>query len=308
MAAPKEKIIYVLTGPTAVGKTELSLAWAEANEAEIISCDSLLFYRGLDVGTAKPTPKERERVPHHLIDVCHVTERMDVTRYIDAVRVKLDEIAQRQRRVLVVGGSGFYLRAYFSPVADHVEVPAALRAEIAARLENEGLTALVQELKSLDPEGSAGLDLNNPRRVTRALERRRASGKSLNQLTSEFVQLPRPFADWAVQLTRLDRAPEALNLRIEERVAAMLRAGLVEEVTRLVGEGLKGNPSASRAIGYRETIDFLEQRVSAAELPTLIARNTRALVKKQRTWFRTQLPEHRVIDASTAEPSGLFQP
>src|SRR4051812_7023300 len=121
-ATPAKPILQVLTGPTAVGKTEWALRWAERHDAEIVSCDSLLFYRGMDLGTAKPTPAERARVPHHLIDICGVTERMDVTHYVAQAQRAVTEILGRRRRVLVTGGSGFYLRAFFAPVADEVEV------------------------------------------------------------------------------------------------------------------------------------------------------------------------------------------
>jgi len=307
MPVPNEKVLYVLTGPTAVGKSELSLGWAEKNEAEIISCDSLLFYRGMDIGTAKPTQAELARVPHHLIDVCEVTERMDVTRYIEAVRRTLSELALRGRRVLVVGGSGFYLRAFFSPVADDVVVPPELRAELEARLQTRGRADLVAELASLDPESIRSIDTSNPRRVLRALERCRATGRSLAELAADFARQPRPFADWMPQLTRLDRPPEELNARIVQRVNAMLQAGLVAEVRRLIEAGLKTNLSAARAIGYRETIDLLEGRLPESELAGAIIQNTRALVKKQRTWFRTQIPEHRVINPDTSQRDDLFE-
>ena len=121
--------LHVLTGCTAAGKTEWALRWAEARGAEIVSCDSLLFYRGMDIGTAKPTAAEQARVPHHLIDLLAVTERMDVARYVALARDTVAAIIARGRPVLVVGGSGFYLRSFFAPVADEVAVPAAIRAE-----------------------------------------------------------------------------------------------------------------------------------------------------------------------------------
>lgn len=300
-------VLHVLTGCTAVGKTELALRWAEACGAEIVSCDSLLFYRGADIGTAKPTPAELARVRHHLIDVCEVREQMDVTRYVAAARAAVDEIRARGKRVLVTGGSGFYLAAFFGPVADDVEVPAGLRAEIRERLEREGLAPLIEELKRLNPAGLGALDVQNPRRVTRALERCRASGRTLAELQAEFAARAGPFADFEVRLCELVREPAELEQRIEARVRMMLRDGLVEEVRGLLVRGLKENPSAAKAIGYRETIDFLEGRLPEADLLPAIVKNTRALVKKQRTWFRTQLPEHRRVDAATARAEELFE-
>jgi len=299
-------VLHVLTGCTAVGKTELALRWAEANGAEIVSCDSLLFYRGMDLGTAKPTKAELARVPHHLIDVCDVREPMDVAHYARLARAAVEGILARGRRVLVTGGSGFYLAAFFGPVTDDVDVPAALRDDIRARLEREGLAALVEELQRLNPAGLGALDVQNPRRVTRALERCRASGRTLAELQAAFAARPGPFADFEVKLCELVREPAELERRVEARVRQMLCDGLVDEVRGLLGRGLKENPSAAKAIGYRETVDFLEGRLAEAELAPSIAKNTRALVKKQRTWFKTQLPEHRRVDAATAQVDGLF--
>lgn len=296
--------LYVLTGPTAVGKTEWALRWAERSGAEIVSCDSLLFYRGLDIGTAKPTAEERARVPHHLIDICGVVERMDVTLYLAKARAAVADLAARGRRVLVTGGSGFYLKAFFAPVADEVQVPAALREEVRGM----SLAAAVARLHGLNPAGLGALDVANPRRVTRALERCLASGRTLADLAAEFARLPSPFAGHAMRLTRLERDPENLARRIDERVGAMLRAGLVEEVRRMRGEGLEQNPSAAGAIGYREVLDVLAGRLPEPRLAETIAANTRALVKKQRTWFRTQLPEHRVVDAAALREVGELFP
>lgn len=300
------RTLHVLTGCTAVGKTELALRWAEANSAEIVSCDSLLFYRGADIGTAKPTTAELARVPHHLIDVCDVPEQMDVTHYVTKARAAIEEILGRKHPVLVTGGSGFYLRAFFGPVTDEVDVPDELRAELRGRLEKEGLAALVKELHTLNPGGLGALDSQNPRRVLRALERCRASGRTLAELLRDFAAQPAPFADFTVKLTELVREPAELDRRIGQRVAAMLRDGLVEEVRGLLARGLKQNPSTARAIGYRETVDFIEGRLPEAELGAMIVKNTRALVKKQRTWCKTQLPAHRQLDAGTIEVRELF--
>lgn len=296
-------VLHVLTGPTAVGKTEWALRWAERHEAEIVSCDSLLFYRDMDIGTAKPTATERARVPHHLIDVCDVTERMDVTRYLVRAREAIAGIVARRRAVLVTGGSGFYLKAFFAPVADEVEVPAETRDAVAAL----PLALAVERLRALNPGGLGALDLANPRRVARALERCLASGRTLAALGEEFARQPAPFGEFTVALTRLDREPRELESRIEQRVAAMLRAGLVDEVRRLRAAGLEKNPSAARAIGYREVLAMLDGALPETQLTAEIAKNTRALVKKQRTWFRTQLPPHRALDvAAVRGPDELF--
>ncbi len=295
--------LHVLTGCTATGKTEWALRWAEARGAEIVSCDSLLFYRGMDIGTAKPTPAELARAPHHLIDVLAVTERMDVAQYVTQARAAVEEIQARGRPVLVVGGSGFYLKSFFAPVADEVAVSPELRAEVAA-MNRE--TALAR-LEALNPAGLGDLDVANPRRVARALERCLAAGRTLVELTADFARQPGPFAAWPVRLTRIEREPAELSTRVDQRVAAMLRDGLVDEVRRLVAAGLREHPSASRAIGYREVIACLDGELPEAALAAEIAKNTRALVKKQRTWFRTQLPTHRVVAPAELTVEGLFE-
>ncbi len=295
--------IHVLTGCTATGKTDWALRWAEARDAEIISCDSLLFYRGMDIGTAKPTPAERARVPHHLIDICDVTERMDVTHYVTKARAAVAEITARGREVLVVGGSGFYLKSFFSPVADDVAVSAEIRAEVVKLTRLQAL----EKLRTLNPAGLGELDTANPRRVSRALERCLASGRTLVALAEDFDRQPGAFADHRVELTELSRPPEELGRRIEARVDAMLRGGLVAEVKALGAEGLRDNPSAARAIGYREVLDFLDGEFTEKELAAEIVKNTRSLVKKQRTWFRTQLPPHRVVEAVEATVGELFK-
>jgi tRNA dimethylallyltransferase len=300
------RLISVLTGCTAVGKTELALRWAEANHAEIVSCDSLLFYRGMNLGTAKPAPSELARVPHHLIDICALTERMDVTHYITKAREAIDGIWGRGRRVLVTGGSGFYLKVFFAPVADEVAVSPELRAELQARLAAQGLDALVAELGALNPAGLGALDRHNPRRVLRALERCLASGRTLAELHADFAAQPAPFSGYPVRLCELVRDPAELDQRIERRVAAMLAAGLVDEVRDLLAQGLRENPSAARAIGYRETLEVIAGRQPESGLAAAIAQNTRALVKKQRTWFKTQLPAHRQVVAKEAALEGLF--
>ncbi len=247
----------------------------------------------MDLGTAKPNASELARVPHHLINLCAVTERMDVTRYVALARSAVDGIRARGHAVLITGGSGFYLKAFFSAVADAVAVPETVRAEVA------GLSpgGAVARLRALNPAGLGALDPANPRRVARALERCLAAGRTLADLAGEFARQRGPFADCEVRVARLERAPAELARRIELRVAEMLRAGLVEEVRRLRAEGLEQNPSAARAIGYREVIAMLDGKLAAGALAAEIAKNTRALVKKQRTWFRTQLPPHREVRA-----------
>jgi tRNA dimethylallyltransferase len=303
--------LFVLTGCTACGKTAAALDWAGRHDAEIVSCDSLLFYRGMDLGTAKPTAVERARVPHHLIDIVDVTGRIDVRAYVERARSIVTAIAARGHRVLVTGGSGFYLRSFFAPVTDEVEVDASLREGIERDLATQGLPALVRRLEALNPMGLSGLDVRNPRRVVRALERCLVSGRPLIELQAAFRAQVAPFAEWDVCLVELAREPEELRVRIHARVQAMLAGGLIDEVRGLKSRGLEQNPSAARAIGYRETLAWLAAGGSdVSQLAADIAQNTWRLVRKQRTWFRTQLPPHRVVTlrkGDAADVATLFE-
>jgi len=301
--------IVALAGPTASGKSAAALVLAEALGAEIVSVDSALVYRGMDIGTAKPTAAERARVPPHLIDIGEVEERLDVKRYAALARTTVAQIEARGRRVLVVGGSGFYLKSFLEAVTDEVEVDEALRASIEARLAAGGLETLVAELRALNPAGLGGLDVQNPRRVVRALERCLTSGETIEALARRFAGQERPYPEHNVRVVELAREPDDLRARIETRVRAMLAAGLVEEVRTLRGWGLERNPSAARAIGYRETLAWLDEGGDPAGLAAAITRNTWQLVRKQRTWFRTQLPAHRVVTltpGAVMDVEGLF--
>ena len=302
--------IYCLTGCTAVGKTELALRWAEENQAEIVNCDALLFYRGMDIGTAKPSLEERARVPHHLIDIASPLEPMDVGRYLDLAIEAVREIQSRGLRALVTGGSGFYLKAFFAPVVDRVSVSPEVAQRVAELME-EGLPCAVAELKARNPDGLDGLDTQNPRRVAKALERCMESGNTIGQLKQLFQSEQNPLLATAKRLTILERDKDELNRRIEQRVEAMLESGLLQETRRLLDEGIEANPSAARAIGYRESIAHLKGEIDLATLRERICVNTRRLAKKQRTWFRGQFPEQarrvNLTETGDVACSSLFE-
>ena len=276
MAFAGNRTLYILTGATAVGKTEWALRWALENDAEIVSCDSLLFYRGMDIGTAKPSAEELARVPHHLIDLLEVDEPMNIARYAALAKAAVEAIAGRGKRVLITGGSGFYLKSFFAATSVKIQVSPEFRAQVAGIEAASGLGGLLERLEGLNPQGLGSLDSENPRRVVRALERCLASGLTLSQLQTAFAALPAPFADWSLRLVRLDRPIEALERRIEQRVRGMLAAGLVEEVKRLLERGLASNPSASKAIGYRDGIEVSKTGAPAETLLPVIS-PTRAL-------------------------------
>jgi len=302
--------LYLLTGPTASGKSALPLAWARAHGAEILSCDALQIYRGMDLGTAKPSAADRALVPHHGLDLCDPAQPFSVAEYRDYAARAVADIHARGKTALVVGGSGFYLKCFFAPVADDVDIPPEIAVEVSALEKAGGLDLLVARLRAASPAGTGAVDLRNPRRVSRALARCLASGLSVPELAERFEKCGTPFDHLEKKLARLDRPPEDLAARIRDRTQTMLRGGLIDEVRQLAS-ALRTNPAAGAAIGYRETLAWLDAGEIAplAELEAAIVQRTLHLVKKQRTWFRTQLPPHNVINLTNGdEPkvSSLF--
>lgn len=292
--------IFVITGTTAVGKTETALRWAEENNAEIISCDSTNVYRGMDIGTAKPTPDERKRAVHHGIDLVEPSEKFSVGEYLAFAVPCVADILARGKRVLVSGGSGFYLKSFYAPVTDEIVVPESVKTEVEM-LVARGSDCAEKALRAINPDGAPGFDWKNPRRVARALERCLASGKTISELVEEMNRRVSPFSNYTVRTLLLSRTKEDLNTRIESRIKKMLKDGLVEEVRTLSRErGLRPDMPAGNAIGYRETLDWFASGESGGTLALAdsIALSTRQLAAKQRKWFRSQIPVDRVIELS----------
>jgi tRNA dimethylallyltransferase len=280
--------IHVLTGPTAVGKTEAALGWAERQDAEILSCDSVCVYRGMDVGSAKPTAAQQARARHHGLDLVAPTERFSVAQFVAMARAAIADAHARGKRILVTGGSGFYLAAFFGPVSDDLPIGDAVIDAVRA-LQARGAEAVLGELRAL--EGGPlpdWLDTRNPIRVTKALERRLASGRPLAQLREEFLLRRGPFADHLVTCDLLERPDAELRHRIATRTGEMLRDGLIEEAESLLALDLDPELPSARAVGYRATMDWLQagRKVALEGLAERINLDTWALVRKQRKWFR----------------------
>ena len=287
MTAPAPAL-HVLTGPTAVGKTEAALRWAEQHDAEILSCDSVCVYRGMDVGSAKPTVEEQRRVRHHGLDLVEPSERYSVSQYVDMAREAIAAAHARGKRILVTGGSGFYLAAFFGPVTDELEIPQGITHEVRT-LHRQGLASLLLRLREIEGQKlPEWLDAQNPIRVAKALERRLASGRTLDSLRDEFLTRRGPFADHAVTFELLERPDDELKARIGARTKQMLETGIIEEAERLLAMGLDPELTSSRAVGYRAVMDWLEggKRVAHSGLAERINLDTWALVRKQRKWFR----------------------
>ncbi|QYY36201.1 tRNA (adenosine(37)-N6)-dimethylallyltransferase MiaA [Ruficoccus sp. ZRK36] len=295
MSANDPHTLTILTGPTAVGKTALALAWAREHEAEIVSCDSTLVYRGLDIATAKPTQEELAQVPHHLIDVVPVACQLSVVDYLEMARAAVAGIHARGKRVLVTGGSGFYLKGFFAAVADDVPISDEVRAEVRVLDAAEGLPGLLRRLREVSPD-TGSLDVQNPRRVVRALERCLASGQTVAELERAFREKAGVFDAFPKHIILLQRTEESLHARIAARTQQMLADGLIEETERLLAEGLENNPSAAGSIGTREALAFLRGELPGSELEPAINQATRRLVAKQRKWFRHQIAPDEVVE------------
>jgi tRNA dimethylallyltransferase len=282
-ALPRNNGLLGLGGPTAVGKSEVALELAERFGAEIISVDSMQVYRGMDIGTAKPTPKQRARVAHHLIDVVDVTKSFDVAQFVALADQAVQEIRSRGRLPLLCGGTGLYFRAFLDGLGQAPPASPALRAE----LEAAPLEQLLRELAELDRVAYERIDRQNPRRVIRALEVVRLTGKPYS--------LQR--ADWSAngrlsnrsRLFGLMRGPEELDKRIQARVDAMFEQGLVAETETLLRAGLNTNRTARQALGYRQVAEYLQGVRSLPETIALTKVRTRQFAKRQMTWFRRQL-------------------
>lgn len=295
--------IHIITGPTAVGKTSLAIEWAQTFGAEIVSCDSLLVYKGLDIGTAKPTLEEMAVVPHHCIDLVEPDVPFNVSMYLDCAKEAVESILSRGKRVLVTGGSGFYLKGFLAPVVDDISIPASIEREVNERYQHAGLEAVVGDLKSCSPDDYHLIDLHNPRRVIPALKRCKTTGCSVGELRERMVGAEYPFQTFEKKVLFLQRSKEQLIDRIARRTEAMLKSGLIKEVESLVSRGIEKNPSACNSIGYREVIAYLKGETKRSELESTINLNTLKLVKKQLKWFKHQIAFTHVWDLDKGNPA-----
>lgn len=292
MATPPRCLF--IAGPTAIGKSEIALRLAEQFHGEIISVDSMQVYRGLDIGTAKPSPAERARVPHHLLDICALDEAFDAARFLRLAQTAVAEIQSRGHLPIFCGGTGLYFKAYLSGLGEAPATDAALRAE----LEAAPFESLLQELKERDPAAYEKIDKQNPRRVVRAVEVIRLTGKPFSAQRAEWKSAA---AEPAANFFCLSRKTADLHDRINARVDEMFRLGLVAETENLLKHGLAENKFAMQAIGYRQVVEHLRGERSLPETIELVKVRTRQFAKRQLTWFRRHA-DARWIELAAAEP------
>jgi tRNA dimethylallyltransferase len=283
---------WFLSGVTATGKSRIGLALAEALGAEIISLDSMAIYRGMDIGTAKPTAQQRIATPHHLIDVVEPEVDFSVAQYVAAAAEAIADIRGRGRDVLFVGGTPLYLKALLRGLFEGPPANWELRQEIEREVATVGSLALHARLEQLDPVAASAIHPNDTRRLIRALEVYRATGQPISHQQLQFDEA-RPAVERRVFVLR--RAREEQHARIEARTDEMLERGLIDEVRRLTCGGRFLGRTASQAVGYLEVAEHLAGRWSYEEMAERIKTRTRQFAKRQAVWFRS-LSECRFVD------------
>jgi tRNA dimethylallyltransferase len=280
----KQKLLVII-GPTAVGKTKLSIEMAKRYNGEIISGDSMQIYRGMDIGTAKITKDEMDGIPHHLIDIKEPDENFSVAEFQILVRAKIDEIAKKGKLPIIAGGTGLYIQ---SVIYDYQfsDVPGdeSYRLMLEERVKEIGNDELYKELLAVDPESASQIHPNNVRRVIRALEIFHLTGKTMQEY--QITQQPDLLYNTAIVGLTMER--EKLYARINDRVDIMMEEGLIEEVKGLYQQGLRDCQSI-QAIGYKEIFAYFDGKVTLDETIANLKQNSRRYAKRQLTWFRNKM-------------------
>ncbi len=277
MSAP----LIIICGPTATGKSDLALEVAEKFNGEVINADSMQLYRGMDIGTAKLTVEERRSIPHHLLDILTVDQDASVAQYQGLARAAVDEIRERGKSAIIVGGTGLYIKSIIDEM-NFPETDPALRKRLEDEAELLGTAELYSRLRVLDPEAAAAIEPANTRRIIRALEVIEVTGEPYSANLPSDTSLRYPDAlHFGLAMERANLAP-----RIEARVHRMFEQGLVDEVRNLIDQGLLEGTTAQRAIGYAQVISFINGEISLEQAieETIIA--TRQYVRRQETWFK----------------------
>ena len=290
---PSKKIL-VIVGPTASGKTRMAVELAKAHNGEVVSADSMQIYRRMDIGTAKPTAEEMRGVPHHMIDVADPEEDFSVARYVELASACVDDILARGKLPIVAGGTGLYVDSLLSGRTFAAFSPeSALRKELEEELAERGGEAMLAELSRVDPEAAARLHPNDHKRIVRALEVYRSTGKTISEHNRETQALPPRYEALTIGLNFQDRAD--LWARIDARVDQMAADGLEREVRELLSSGLSPRCTAMQAIGYKEFVAAVEGDMTWREAEELVKLRSRQYAKRQLTWFRRSRDTHWLL-------------
>ncbi len=291
--------MILILGVTASGKGRLGFELARALDGEILSVDSMKVYRRMDIGTAKPSRAARQAVPYHMIDIVEPGESFSVGLFLEGANAAIEDLRRRGKTVVAVGGTALYIKALLYGLFEGPASNEQIRAELRERAAVAGVAALHAELAGIDPEAAGRISANDAKRIIRALEVYRLTGKPISSLQRQF-EADRPRHDWTLIGVRREKAVE--SRRINARVRMMIELGLVEEVRSLLAEEKLLSQQARCAIGYAEIIEHLEGRLSLEDAVEEIKKNTRRLAKGQRTWFKTFRGIHW-LDAGPEEPA-----
>ena len=276
--------ILVIVGPTASGKTRMAVELAQRHNGEVISADSMQIYRTMDIGTAKPTKEEMGGIPHHMIDVADPEEDFSVARYVEMAARCVDDVLARGKLPIVAGGTGLYIDSLLSGRAFAPFSPdSAMRGELERELEEKGGQAMLEALAQVDPEAAQRLHPNDHKRIIRALEVYRSTGKTITQHNRETQAIPPRYDALTIGLAFQDR--QAMWRRIDQRVDEMVAAGLEDEVRRLLTSGISPKCTAMQAIGYKEFTQALSGEMTWQEAADVVKLRSRQYAKRQLTWF-----------------------
>ena len=276
--------IICIAGPTASGKTALAVALAKALNGEVVSCDSMQIYKRMDIGTAKPTREEMEGIVHHMIDVAEPDEDFSVSRYCEMASPIVDDIIARGKTAIIAGGTGLYMDSLIRG-NDFAPFPSTgMRKKLEARADAEGMEAMLEHLRSIDPESAARLHLADRKRIIRALEVYYETGETITAHNIKTQAIPPRYNPLWLGLDFADRAE--LYRRIDLRVGMMLEMGLVQEIKDLLASGIPAKCTAMQAIGYKEFIAALDGQCTIEEAADEVRKSSRHYAKRQLTWFR----------------------
>lgn len=276
--------IICIAGPTASGKTALAVAMAKALDGEVISCDSMQIYRGMDIGTAKPTVQEMAGIPHHMLDVAEPGEDFSVSRYCTLADPILQDILSRGKTAIIAGGTGLYMDALIRGNAFAPYPSTGMREKLEVEAEELGMEAMLEKLRNIDPHAAEKLHIADRKRIIRALEVWYETGKTITEHNLMTQAIPPKYQPVWFGLEDENRAD--LYARIDRRVDAMLDAGLMDEIKALLDRGISEKSTAMQAIGYKEFVDVLQGEFSLQEATDRVKQASRHYAKRQLTWFR----------------------
>ncbi|HIR31613.1 MAG TPA: tRNA (adenosine(37)-N6)-dimethylallyltransferase MiaA [Candidatus Faecousia faecavium] len=296
--------IVCIAGPTASGKTALAVALAKEVNGEVVSCDSMQVYKGMDIGTAKPTAEEMEGIPHHMLSVAEPDEDFSVSRYCEMAAPIVDDIVAQGKVAIIAGGTGLYMDSLIRGNAFAPFPSTGVREKLEAQADAEGMEAMLGWLESIDPEAAARLHLSDRKRIIRALEVYLETGETITAHNKKTQAIPPRYTPLWLGLDFAQRSD--LYHRIDLRVGLMLQMGLIEEIRALLDAGIPEKTTAMQAIGYKEFIAALEGKCTIEEAADQVRQSSRRYAKRQLTWFRRNPAIHWLIRTPEQKSSEIL--